>query len=143
MPLTMADVPTLDLAVLSDEANPQHTMELGRLTDALSEHGFVKLINHGLAEADVQRMFEWVSRASPLNVQVASRHESSSQMTRLRGAFDQSALQWKLAVTNVRSCSHASCSHCPTIKSRLPQSSPRSPSRFAAGFGRDWRIRRA
>ena len=56
----MATVLTLDLAILSDDAHPQQANELLRLAEMLSEHGFVKFVNHGLAENDVERMFEWV-----------------------------------------------------------------------------------
>ena len=54
-------LPTLDLS-LSTHGNASERQELAsRLLDSLSEHGFVKLVGHGVSDERIGELFRWVS----------------------------------------------------------------------------------
>ena len=56
-------VPVLDFTHFLDEADSsQQEAAYADMTDALSNFGFVKFINHGISEAEVHEMFSWASR---------------------------------------------------------------------------------
>ena len=57
-------LPTLNF-LLYTHGNASQSQELAsRLLDSLSEHGFVKLVGHGISDEKIDEMFKWVSRSS-------------------------------------------------------------------------------
>lgn len=42
---------------------PQRRQAVAKqIADSFTHHGFVKLLNHGLADGTVQQLFDWVGR---------------------------------------------------------------------------------
>jgi isopenicillin N synthase-like dioxygenase len=53
------ELPTLDLShFLQDETRQEFA---DQLRDSLAQHGFVKIINHGIGESSVNQLFDKVS----------------------------------------------------------------------------------
>lgn len=59
-PMGRFELPTLDLAHFLEEGSRRQEFA-DRLRDALVQHGFVKIVNHGIAESSVEQLFDWVS----------------------------------------------------------------------------------
>ena len=53
-------LPTLDLAHFLEEGSRRQEFAY-RLRDSLIQYGFVKIVNHGIAESSVEQLFDWVS----------------------------------------------------------------------------------
>ena len=54
-------LPTLDLSHFTDgNATDRKSFE-SELLSSLSEHGFVKLVNHGITDEVACELFEWVN----------------------------------------------------------------------------------
>lgn len=54
-------VPTLDFSLLLDVAEDhQRQASQDLLLDALSQLGFVKIVNHGIPESVIHEMLDWV-----------------------------------------------------------------------------------
>ena len=57
-------LPTLNF-LLYTQGNASQSQELAsRLLDSLSEHGFVKLVGHGISDEKIDELFKWVSRSN-------------------------------------------------------------------------------
>lgn len=61
-------LPTLDLSLFTNGSDTVRRKLASDLLDSLSHHGFVKLVNHGISEKTVSRLFEWVRCYSTLLV---------------------------------------------------------------------------
>lgn len=54
-------LPTLNLSLYT-QGNASQRQELAsRLLDSLSQHGFVKLVGHGVSDEKLDELFRWVS----------------------------------------------------------------------------------
>ena len=51
---------TLDLAYYTDGDNAERQQLAERLLDSLSQHGFVKLVGHGISRETVNTLLTWV-----------------------------------------------------------------------------------
>ena len=57
-------LPTLNF-LLYTQGNASQRQEIAsRLLDSLSEHGFVKLVGHGISDEKIDEMFKWVSQSN-------------------------------------------------------------------------------
>ncbi len=55
-------LPTLDLSVFTDGGSDTDRNKFSSdLLSSLSKHGFVKLVNHGIPDYMVSKLFQWVS----------------------------------------------------------------------------------
>ena len=54
-------MPALDLSLYTDGNASQRTAFASQLLISLSEHGFVKLVGHGIADDRIAELFAWVS----------------------------------------------------------------------------------
>ena len=54
-------LPTLDLSLYTHGNALQRQELASRLLDSLSEHGFVKLVGHGVSDERIGELFRWVS----------------------------------------------------------------------------------
>ena len=53
-------LPTIDLFVFA-HGNPSESHKVAvQLLDAFSQHGFVRIVGHGVPERIVTKLFEWV-----------------------------------------------------------------------------------
>lgn len=53
-------LPTLDLSLFTNGRDVERRQFASDLLDSLSHHGFVKLVNHGILDTTVCRLFAWV-----------------------------------------------------------------------------------
>lgn len=56
-------LPTLDLSLYMHGNASERQKLASRLLDSLSEHGFVKLVGHGVSDERIDELFQWVSRS--------------------------------------------------------------------------------
>ena len=57
-------LPTLNFLLYTHGDASQSQELAARLLDSLSEHGFVKLVGHGISDEKIDELFKWVSRSS-------------------------------------------------------------------------------
>lgn len=53
-------LPTLDLSQFTDGSALERYQLASDLLASLSQHGFVKLVNHGISDEAVVKLFDWV-----------------------------------------------------------------------------------
>ena len=58
-------LPTLDLSWYTDGNAAERQQLASQLLDSLSQHGFVKLVGHGVSRQNVEELLEWVRRDLP------------------------------------------------------------------------------
>ena len=51
---------TLDLSLFNDGGDADRQKFASQLLSGLSQHGFVKLVGHGISDSAVSKLFEWV-----------------------------------------------------------------------------------
>lgn len=54
-------LPTLNLSLYTQGDASQRQELASRLLDSLSQHGFVKLVGHGVSDEKLDELFRWVS----------------------------------------------------------------------------------
>jgi isopenicillin N synthase-like dioxygenase len=54
-------LPTLDLSRFTEGSEKERQQLASDLLASLSGHGFVKLVNHGIPDKAISRLFGWVS----------------------------------------------------------------------------------
>ena len=75
-------LPTLNF-LLYTHGNALQSQELAScLLDSLSEHGFVKLVGHGISDEKIDELFRWVSRSSWWRASQSYSFRQWSQITR-------------------------------------------------------------
>jgi len=58
-------LPTLDLSLYTDGHAVERQQLASQLLDSLSQHGFVKLVGHGVSRETVEELLKWVRRDLP------------------------------------------------------------------------------
>jgi isopenicillin N synthase-like dioxygenase len=58
-------LPTLDLSRFTEGRDLERQQLASDLLASLSQHGFVKLVNHGLTDEAVSKLFDWVCVKHP------------------------------------------------------------------------------
>jgi isopenicillin N synthase-like dioxygenase len=61
-------LPTLDLSRFTDGSELERQKLASDLLASLSQHGFVKLVNHGIPDETVSKLFDWVRVKCPSTV---------------------------------------------------------------------------
>lgn len=80
-------LPVVDLSLFTKGNDKDREQIASELVDGFSQHGFAKIIGHGIREAEVANVFEWVrlkairvplKTPTDLNIAPGSRTERSS-----------------------------------------------------------------
>jgi isopenicillin N synthase-like dioxygenase len=58
-------LPTLDLSRFTGGSTLERHQLASDLLASLSQHGFVKLVNHGISDKAVAKLFDWVCLKTP------------------------------------------------------------------------------
>ena len=58
-------LPRLDFSLFLNGDESERQKLASELFASLSQHGFVRLVNHGIIDSEVNRLFQWVSLCSP------------------------------------------------------------------------------
>jgi isopenicillin N synthase-like dioxygenase len=59
--MTMAAIETVDLSLLTGPHSPQRAELLQTFVDSCASKGFVKVVGHGISNARLKDVFQWVS----------------------------------------------------------------------------------
>jgi isopenicillin N synthase-like dioxygenase len=59
------DLPTLDFSKWAHGKAADRSQFAKELASSLIDHGFVKMINHGMSEGEIREIFDWVKNPSP------------------------------------------------------------------------------
>ena len=63
----MSDLPVLNYAKYAQGIVTERLKFANDLVESFKKYGFVKIVNHGISDEQVQQIFEWVGLYDPIN----------------------------------------------------------------------------